>query len=84
MSLLCSTENLVSGSNGKAFLACHCPVRNPEVQLAVAFVYITLANPYTLQIINEPFYRWLYKSKTWLCAERPKYIAIGGRERSKI
>lgn len=84
MSLLCSTENVVSGCNGKVFLACHCPVRHPEVQLAVVFVYITFGKPYTLQMINEPLCRWLYKYKTWVCAERPKYIAIGGRELPEI
>lgn len=84
MSLLCSAENLVSGCNGKVFLACHCPVGNPEVQLAVVFVYIKFVKLYTLQMINEPRFRWLYKFKPWVCAVRPKNTAIGGRELLEI
>lgn len=83
MSLLCSTENVASGCNGKVFLACHCPIRNPEVQLAVVFAYVTFAK-HTLQMINEPLHQWLYKYKTWFWAERPEYIAIGGKELPEI
>lgn len=85
MSLLISTETVVSGCNGKVFLACHCPITNLEVQLAVFFAYITFAKSYTLWMINEPLYRWMQKHKICIFrAERPKYTAIGGRELSEI
>lgn len=74
----------MSGCNSKAFLACHCPVGNPDVQLAVVFVYITFAKPYTLQMINEARSRLLYKCKPWVCAVRPKNTAIGRRELLEI